>query len=162
MPSEEEEKKDKEKPESKEKPGSRKLLTLLILSIVLLGGVSAGAYFLKSAKVLDDWTGVQGQEESTFYEMDCFTVNLADTGGKRFLKTTLKLKVTSENVLKECKSRNFELRDLVLTLLTSKESEEILRAEEKASLKKQILGTLNSTLRKGQVLDVYFTEFLIQ
>jgi flagellar FliL protein len=89
-------------------------------------------------------------------------VNLADHGGKRFLKATIKLKVNSSNVVEECKVRNFEIKDLMLTLLTSKESEDIMRAEDKQALKKQIMETLNRMLQKGQALDVYFTEFLIQ
>ena len=50
----------------------------------------------------------------------------------------------------------------MLTLLTSKESEDIMRPEDKLALKKQIMETLNRMLQKGQALDVYFTEFLIQ
>ena len=101
-------------------------------------------------------------EDAVYYEMDTFMVNLADPGGKRFLKATIKLKVSSSNVVEECKLRNFEIKDLILTLLTSKESEEVMRPEDKLALKKQIMETLNRMLQKGQALDVYFTEFLVQ
>jgi flagellar FliL protein len=94
--------------------------------------------------------------------MDTFMVNLADPGGKRFLKATMKLRVSSPHVAEECKLRSFEIRDLVLMILTSKESEEIIKPEDKMILKKQVIEALNRTLRKGQALDVYFTEFLVQ
>ena len=64
--------------------------------------------------------------------------------------------------MEECKLRSFEMRDLVLTLLTSKESDEVGRPEDKVVLKKQIMEALNHILQKGQAVDVYFTEFLIQ
>jgi flagellar FliL protein len=64
--------------------------------------------------------------------------------------------------MEECKLRNFEMRDLILMLLTSKESDEVSRPEDKLVLKKQIIEALNRILRKGQALDVYFTDFLIQ
>jgi flagellar FliL protein len=156
MPPEEEQK------EVREKPKSKKLLIIILLLLVLLGGGGAGAYF-KFVKAPDEKTEEKKQIESAVYcEMDTFMVNLADPGGKRFLKATIKLKVNSANVMEECKERNFEIRDLVLMLLTGKESEEVMRAEDKLVLKKQIKETLNRVLRKGQALDVYFTDFLVQ
>jgi flagellar FliL protein len=156
MPPEEKQK------EVQEKPKSKKLLIIIPLLLVLLGGGGAGAYF-KFVRAPDESTEGKKQIESAiYYEMDTFMVNLADQGGKRFLKATIKLKVNSSNVVEECKERNFEIKDLVLTLLTSKESEDVMRAEDKLALKKQIIETINRILQKGQALDVYFTEFLIQ
>ena len=153
---------EEEQKEVQEKPKSKKLLIILPLLIVLIGGAAAGAYF-KLFALPDDGTVEKKQEESiVYYEMDTFMANLADHGGKRFLKATIKVRVSSSQVAEECKLRSFEMRDLVLTLLTSKESEEILGPEDKLVLKKQILEALNRVLRKGQALDVYFTDFLVQ
>ncbi|MGA2939639.1 MAG: flagellar basal body-associated FliL family protein [Syntrophobacteraceae bacterium] len=156
MPPEEEQK------EVQEKPKSKKLLIIIPLLLVLLGGGGAGAYFKFVRGPGESTEGKKQTESAVYYEMDTFMVNLADQGGKRFLKATIKLKVNSSNVVEECKERNFEIKDLVLTLLTSKESEDVMRAEDKLALKKQIIETLNRMLQKGQALDVYFTEFLIQ
>jgi flagellar FliL protein len=151
-----------EQKEVQEKPKSKKLLIIIPLLLVLLGGGGAGAYF-KFVRAPNESTEEKKQIQSAvYYEMDTFMVNLADPGGKRFLKSTIKLKVSSPNVLEECKLRSFEIKDLILMLLASKESEDIMRAEDKLALKKQIMETLNRMLEKGQALDVYFTEFLIQ
>ena len=156
MPPEEEQK------EVQEKPRSKKILIIIPLLLVLLGGGGAGAYF-KFARAPAVSTEEKKQVESTvYYEMDTLIVNLADPGGKRFLKATIKLKMSSPSVMEECKSHNFQMRDLVLTLLSSKECEEVMSPEDKVVLKKQIMETLNRMLQKGQALDVYFTEFLIQ
>jgi flagellar FliL protein len=156
MPPEEEQKKVQEKPKSK------KLLIIIPLLLVLLGGGGAGAYF-KFVRAPDENSEEKKQiENAVYYEMDNFMVNLADVGGKRFLKATIKLKVSSPGVMEECKLRNFEIRDRVLTLLSSKECEEVMKPEDKLALKKQIMETLNRLLQKGQALDVYFTEFLVQ
>jgi len=156
MPPEEEQK------EVQEKPRSKKILIIIPLLLVLLGGGGAGAYF-KFARAPAVSTEEKKQVESTvYYEMDTLIVNLADPGGKRFLKATIKLKMSSPSVMEECKSHNFQMRDLVLTLLSSKECEEVMSPEEKVVLKKQIMETLNRMLQKGQALDVYFTEFLVQ
>lgn len=159
---------EEEKKEEKEKPKSKKLLIILIVSAVLLGGGGAGGYlaYFKFIKAPAEETEANKEatrhEESAFYEMETFMVNLADPAAKRFLKTTIKLKVTSASVVEECKSRNFEIRDLVLTLLTSKEPGEVISPDDKVNLKKEILTTVNRVLRKGQVLEVYFTDFLVQ
>ena len=156
MPPEEDQK------EVQEKPKSKKLLIILPLLIVLLSAGAAGAYF-KFFAAPNEGTVEKKQEESiVYYEMDTFMANLADQSGKRFLKATLKVKVSSPPVMEECKLRGFEMRDLILTLLASKESEEILSPDDKLVLKKQILETLNHALRKGQALDVYFTDFLVE
>jgi flagellar FliL protein len=159
---------EEEKKEEKEKPKSKNLLIILIISAVLLGGGGAGGYFayFKFIKAPAEGTETNNeakkQEESAFYEMETFMVNLADPSAKRFLKATIKLKVNSAGVADECKSRNFEIRDMVLTLLTSKEPGEVISPEDKVNLKKEILASLNRVLRKGQVLEVYFTDFLVQ
>ncbi|MGD0397818.1 MAG: flagellar basal body-associated FliL family protein [Syntrophobacteraceae bacterium] len=149
--------------EVQEKPRSKKLLIIIPLLLVLLGGGGAGAYFkfvkAPAAASVDEKKQIEGP---VYYEMDTFLVNLADPGGKRFLKTTMKLKVSSPVVAEECKSRNFEMKDLILTLLSSKECSEVISPEDKLILKKQIMDTLNRMLQKGQALDVYFTEFLVQ
>lgn len=156
MPPEEEPK------EVQAKPKSKKLLIILPLLVVLLGGGAAGAY-LKFFKAPAEGAEEKKQEESfVYYEMDTFMANLADPGGKRFLKATVKLRVSSPQTLEECKLRGFEMRDLILMLLTGKEAEELIRTEDKQALKKQMLEAFNRILRKGQALDVYFTDFLIQ
>ena len=153
---------EEEQKEVQEKPKSKKLLIILPLLVVLLGGGGAGAYF-KFFRAPDEGAVEKKQEESfVYHEMDTFMANLADPGGKRFLKATIKLKVSSPQVGEECKLRSFEMRDLVLTLLTSKESEDVIRPEDKLILKKQIIEALNRVLQKGQALDVYFTDFLVQ
>jgi flagellar FliL protein len=153
---------EEEPKEVQEKPKSKKLLIILPLLVVLLGGGAAGAYY-KFFKASNEGAEEKKQEETfVYYEMDTFMANLADPGGKRFLKATVKVRVNSPQAMEECKLRNFEMRDLILMLLTSKESDEVSRPEDKLVLKKQIIEALNRILRKGQALDVYFTDFLIQ
>jgi flagellar FliL protein len=160
--------KDEKMPEEEEqkqvaaKPKSKKLLIILAIVIVLLGGAGAGAYF-KFFKTAQESSEEKKHEALPIYqELDTFMVNLADAGGKRFLKASIRLKVSSPQAAEECKVRSFEIRDIVITLLTSKESDDVVKPEDKLTLKKQIMEAINRALQKGQVLDVYFTDFLIQ
>ncbi len=160
MAGEPEEQKEPQKPKSKKK----KFFVILILAVVLLGGGGAGAYFVYFKQPPGDETEAKSKKEQpqVIQEMETFLVNLADPGGKRFLKVTMKAKLSSNDTLEEFKTRGFELRDVVLTILSSKEVEDVARPEDKLTLKRDIMTMLNRNLRKGQVQDIYFTDFLIQ
>lgn len=153
---------EEQKEEVQVKPKSKKLLIILPLIVVLLGGGAAGAYLKFFRTPAEGAVEKKHEENFIYYEMDTFMANLADPGGKRFLKATVKVRVSSPQALEECKMRGFEMRDLILMLLTGKESDEIIRTEDKQALKKQMIEAFNRILRKGQALDVYFTDFLIQ
>ena len=54
------------------------------------------------------------------------------------------------------------MRDLLLTLLTSKLFAEIRTPEGKALLRDEIINRMNRALNKDLVKAVYFTEFIVQ
>lgn len=157
MPPEDEQQQAPPKPKS----SMMKILIPVILVLVLAGG-GAFAYlkFFKSSGHTEE--APKKPEVIIIHEMDTFIVNLSDPGGKRFLKITMKAKMSNAESNEEFTARNFELRDAVLTVLTSKESDEIITPEDKAALKQQLIACLNKLLHKGQVEDLYFTDFLIQ
>lgn len=155
-----------EQQEVQKPKSSKKLLILIVMLLLVLAGGGAGAYFMffKAPPAGDkaEGTAAKTPQQPVIQDMETFLVNLSDQGGKRFLKLTMKTKVSSMQASEEFKARHFEMRDLILMILTSKEAEDITRPEDKLNLKKEIIAALNRALQKGQVQDVYFTEFLIQ
>jgi flagellar FliL protein len=152
--------------EQKETPpasSKKKLLIIIVAAVILLGGGGAVAYLKFFKKTAETTEHSQAKEEHTvIQEFDTFIVNLRDPGGKRFLKLAMKAKLDGLPVSEEFKTRTFEMRDMVLMILSSKETEDLARPEDKLTLKQEIVAALNKSLHKGQVQDVYFTEFLIQ
>ena len=148
--------------ESKEgqKPKSKMLIIVLAL-VVVLGAGGAAAYFM-FLKAPGKSEPVKTEETPIPYSFTTFIVNLADPGSKRFLKVSLDMKLSSKEAEEECKSKESELKDLVLTVLSSQESGDIVTGEDKLRLKKKLLKSLNDALTKGKVLEVFFTDFLIQ
>jgi len=55
-----------------------------------------------------------------------------------------------------------QMRDLLLTLFTSKLFAEIRTPEGKALLRDEIINRVNRSLRKDVVKAVYFTDFIVQ
>ena len=55
-----------------------------------------------------------------------------------------------------------QMRDLILTLLTSKLFAEVRTPQGKALLRDEIIARMNRALNHDAVKAVYFTEFLVQ
>ena len=60
------------------------------------------------------------------------------------------------------KARLPQMRDLLLTLFTSKTFDEIRTPEGKQQLREEIIERVNQVLDRDLVKAVYFTEFIVQ
>ena len=157
MPPKAEEQKQPEPPKS-----SKKWILIIAIAVILLGGGGAGAYFKLYKKADVGGQNSSQPDSSVIQEFDTFIVNLSDPGGKRFLKLAMKAKLDCQPVSDEFKARSFEMRDMILMILSGKETEDITSPEDKLALKQELITALNHTLHKGHVQEIYFTEFLVQ
>lgn len=96
------------------------------------------------------------------YAMDPFLVNLADPGRSRFLKVVLSVETDAEAVSGELDGLKPKVRDSLLTLLSSKTVDGLVSVADKERLRNEIIHRLNAFLSTGKVVEVYFTEFVVQ
>ena len=96
------------------------------------------------------------------FPLDTFIVNLADKGGKRYLRITLDLELDSEELESEVAKRLPQVRDSILTILPTKRFEDISSAKGKIALRDQMLERINGLLARGQITNIYFKEFVVQ
>ena len=89
-------------------------------------------------------------------------MNLADKGGKRYLRITIDLELDSEALEAEVAKRLPQVRDSILTILPTKSFEDISSAQGKTALRDQMLERINGLLARGQVTNIYFKEFVVQ
>ena len=172
---------DKEKtlaPENPQKP--KKSLKLLLIGgaglaiILLIGGVAA-FFFLSSSspdspeeasfmgKIKGMVSGGEKKPETSataIHKMDPFLVNLADPGQLRYLRVTLHVETPLKG--EEYEKRLPQLRDSVLSILSSKYFKDILTSEGKNVLREEIKEKMNALLVEMKVRNIYFTEFVIQ
>lgn len=146
-----------------EKKGSPVIkIAILGLIVILLG---AGGYvgwikfFKKSGPAAS--SQVEPEKQITF-DWDPFLVNLADAGGKRYLKVTMKLDLSGTKLEKELNEKSYEMRDAVIMILSSKEYDDIASGSGKARLKQELMAKLNKILKDGQIKEIYFTDFIVQ
>lgn len=149
-----------ENAESLKPKSSMKKLIILVVLVAVLGGGGFFGYQKFFAK--EQGAPKEVVVQPVIHDLETFLVNLSDPGGKRYLKITMKLKMNGPDGAAEIVNRNFEVRDLILTILSSKEFEDVARPEDKLALKQELMTSLNRTLHNGQVQDIYFTEFLVQ
>ena len=96
------------------------------------------------------------------FPLDSFVVNLADASGKRYLRATMQLELAPDEDIELFEKRLPQIRDVVLTILPTKEFKDIRTVEGKSTLRTEIMDKLNELLGSESVANIYFTEFVIQ
>ncbi len=96
------------------------------------------------------------------YSLDTFIVNLADKGGRRFLRVTMDLELKDESLAGEIDKRLSQIRDSILMIIPTKRFEDINSVEGKIALSDEIMTKLNSFLKDGSITNIYFVDFVIQ
>ena len=167
-------------PPAEAKKGSGKLVIIIAAVVVLLGGGGGAYWFLgRSSAAAAEETGTttteykkpekkkheEPEEPPGIVAFDPFIVNLADGGGSRFLRLTLKLVVPGEETAKELEEDDVtrsRVRSAMLELLTQQTAESLVTPEGKAELKTQIAEQASHAMHDTEVLDVLFSEFVVQ
>lgn len=103
---------------------------------------------------------------SAVLQLHSFVVNLNDQDQNAFLQVSIALALdkplprASENGKESpCVP---EVRDAILSVLSTWKSGDLLAIGGKKKLKKQLLGVLQHEVPELGVVDIYFTDFLVQ
>ncbi|MFQ5506981.1 MAG: flagellar basal body-associated protein FliL [Planctomycetota bacterium] len=89
-------------------------------------------------------------------------VNIAGNGFGRFLKVSVELETDSVATREELEIRLPQLKDAIITLMSSKRIADISDFEGKVLLKEDLRDRINQILASGSVDSVLFTEFVVQ
>jgi len=162
---EQEDKKTQAEDSPKRKKVPINLIVIVILVLCLLGG---GVYVWKSGLLSgnSDEGSLEQQETQQeigpIYPLETFIVNLVGGRGKNYLKAKVELELDSDKTEIEINKRLPQVRDAILTMLSSKSNEDINTLEGKFQLRAEIITTLNQFLKTGKIRNVYFTDFIVQ
>ncbi len=152
---------------------SNKVIVLVVLLILVMMGMCGGIFMIwtkltalearANNTVIQNGQGQEVQQApGTIFPLDPFIVNLADEGGKRYLRITMDLELTAEAVVDDLQKRLPQMRDSILVVLPSKRFEDIRTVEGKASLRNEIIANLNGLFGHESISNIYFTEFVVQ
>jgi flagellar FliL protein len=150
----------KEKPPKKSSKGL--LIIIVVVVLALAGGVFAFFQFTggkdkgKEGAKADDKKAVK----TALIALDPFVVNLAEQG--RFLKVTMQFELADSTNQDLVKEKMPQLRDAIITLISSKSAESVSSPEGKYQMKDELLLRANNALGKETFKNLYFTEFVMQ
>lgn len=156
-----EEKDDLQEESTEKKKGSKTLLIIIIAVSVVLGAGGFVGFKLMAGKS-DTKEEKKVVEKTTTVPLDPFVLNLADRG--RYLKMTVQLELSDESYVELVNQKIPQLRDTIITLVSSKSVNSISSPEGKFQLKDEILFRANQILggEKDIIKNLYFTEFVMQ
>lgn len=145
------------------KKSRSKLLTLGLPVVVLLlaGGGGGWWYFARPAAAAE---APVKETPPGLLPFDPFVVNLADPGGRKFVRVSAILLLPSQKdaaALEEDLLVISRIRSAVLELLASKTSLDLATPEGRAKLRQDI-GATAATAGQVEVKDVLFQEFIVQ
>ena len=157
-------------PQPQARPVRGLLVFILVLLIAGVGGFWAYTNFFQ-AKPMPNLTANERAQSAVSQEvrasgvmfpLEPFLVNLSKSNGKRFLKVTLTLELSSPGVKAEVDENLKKILDSILILLSSKTFEQVISVQGKFRLKDEITTRGNRFLVLGHIKNVYFSEFVIQ
>jgi len=145
-------------------------MMMLGLLGVLLFGVGGGAawFFMGGDKEQDEQHAQAGDDEGHLgktgpvMELEPFLLNLADRDELRFLKVSIKLELDRPEEKTDFQNKVPAIRDALLVLLSSKESQLLRTVNGKKRIREEILTRANGVMSRGKVANVFFTDFIIQ
>lgn len=150
---------------------------VLIVGVVVLSSIGGGVVswvLIVQSGMLPQGAGNHDPENADIREMmengavvglEPFVVNLADTDSPRYLRVTISLMVDDKDEVEEVVENATMLsktRDVILQTLSRKRSDEIIDEEGKNHLRAEILERLEPYYERPRIVDVMFTEFVIQ
>ncbi len=156
--------------ETGEKKSKKLLIVILLVALLLLGGGGFGVYYFFLAPkppTAEELAKMEAEKSKkpqilTVFALKPFVVNLADNKGRRYLKVSMKLELSSDELMEEVEKRQPQIRDVILTLLSSKTSNEVNSMEGKFLLREEIIKRVNTFLVTGKITKIYLEEFVVQ
>lgn len=131
------------------------IFLIIFLLLIIIGGAGYFGYTYMSAKK------AAAPKTVITYSLDDFTINTADTGERRYIKTKIYLGYTVSKLTSELDEKMPILRDAVNSILYSKKAAEMNEAGLE-KMKTEIINKLNQLLTKGKIEHVYYYDVILQ
>lgn len=153
----------KEEAPAPPKKGNKTLIIIIVAAALVLCAGGFAGYKLLAGKKSDSKTHEEKSDSKTsIIALDPFVLNLADHG--RYLKVTIQFEISDKSLGETVKDKTPQLRDTIITLVSSKSLNSISSPEGKFQLKDELLFRANQVMGMDKDIfkNLYFTEFVMQ
>ncbi|MEW6458885.1 MAG: flagellar basal body-associated FliL family protein [Bacillota bacterium] len=148
-------------PKKKKKKRGKFLLVVLVLLVAAAG--AAAAFTLSNPGGEKPDRKAEKPAVTKTMSFGSLVVNLTDPPGSRYFRVALTLEYVDSGTLEtELKEKEHRIRDGLVFLLRQKSSFDLKGPEVPETIREEVLHEINRHLEKGEIKEVYFTEFLIQ
>ena len=151
------------------------LIILIICFLIIALAVGAGLFILwgKVSAPPSETKEKAGEMEiakkedgkpvvKALLSLETFVVNLADPGGKRYLRVSIAMEIDDKDYVEGIKKKLPQIRDKILMIIPTKKFKDVQTSLGKDSLRNEIIAQLNPLLDKGEITNLYFQEFVVQ
>lgn len=155
-----------------------KMVLIVVLAVVSSAGGGIVSFMLMKRTLVSDAKSAEPKEaekgskkiaemleKSAVLPLEPFVVNLADPEAARYLRIKISLMVDDKTKAKDLvdnQALQLKLRDVILQSLTAKTSRDLINEEGKNKLRKEIQDKIGMYFQEAKLVDVMFTEFVIQ
>jgi flagellar protein FliL len=155
-----------------------KMLLIVLLAVVSSAGGGVVSFMLMKRTFVSEAKPAESAEKqnsekkitemlekSAVLPLEPFVVNLADPDAARYLRIKISLMVDDKSKaqgLTENQALQLKVRDVILQSLTAKTSRDLINEEGKNKLRKEIQEKIGMYFQEAKLVDVMFTEFVIQ
>ena len=163
-------------PPAKPSRGGSVILTVLLTLVCNAAGVGV-TWFVLNKKMAQAQAGTENKEgeakediaaaleKSAVLPLEPFVVNLADADAIRYLRIKVSLMVDDKTKIASVNTNQalqLKVRDVILQTLTKKTSQDLISDEGKNKLRREIQEQVQGFFKEPKLMDVMFTEFVIQ
>jgi len=140
------------------------LLILLLVMVVLTAVMSYTFLSLFTARDVsqnDEEVKKQDAKLGPTFSLGDFVVNLSGTGGYQFIRASIVVEVDDQKVVSELEKRSPQIRDIIILTLRDQKIEDIEEPGARV-IKNQIMAKINEVLTSGRIMNVWFTQLVVQ
>jgi len=109
-----------------------------------------------------DEEGHGGSDAAEFYTIESIIVNPAGTAGTRYLSCSVSFELPSNDDKKQFEAKAVQIKDILITILSSKTVEELADVKKRNAMRRQILVVVNKFVEPAKASAVYLTDFVLQ
>jgi flagellar FliL protein len=149
------------------------ILVYFITANILINKVSSGTHTEHGEEtVSEEASGEHGGDSEEgegshssgqfIYSIDEVVINPANTNGRQLLLTALAFDLHSEENKTELEGKEFLVKDMIISVLSSKSARFLNDISQRDSLKNEISNKIEGFIPDVKINKVYFTKFILQ
>ena len=153
---------------SENKKNSTTSKPLLVVVIIFLAATLVGGGFFAGIYISENKNNLSAEKveiDEELFEIDEFLVNLTDLGSRRYVKVKIyaSYNINNKALDEEIKLSRTKtvLMDGVLSILRSKSTEDF-EGDKLEQLKEELKEVINSRMKNGKIMNIYFPELIVQ